>query len=78
MKRKTALRLIIASGILILLGGGGCFFVSLQKGESAIGSAVLVGIPSLIALGVAVILGLVGVIALPFARRDDGGEKQDT
>jgi hypothetical protein len=70
MRRITAQRFLIASGILALLGGGSCFlaFNVPRLGDNG---PILVGLSGLGALGIAVILFLVGVIGLLTSRRDN-------
>jgi hypothetical protein len=70
MRRKTAQRFLIASGILVLVGGGSCFLVcnNAPIARSSSGGFVF---SSLIALGIAAILGLLGLIGLFSSRRDN-------
>jgi hypothetical protein len=73
MRRRTAQRFLIASGILLLLGGGSCFLSVgpyLLPGRAANWMAPLFAISGLGALGIAAILGLIGLIGLIIRRRE--------
>jgi hypothetical protein len=72
MKRKTAQHILMAAGILALLGGGSCF-LSLNppvSGEARLGWGIIGGIAGVGALLLAVILGIVGLIGFVISRRD--------
>jgi hypothetical protein len=64
IKRKTSQRLLTASGILALLGGGSCFFAFSPpvSGEAALGWAIFGGFGGLGAFVIASILGIIGLI----------------
>jgi len=65
MKRTTAQRFVVASGILALLGGGTCF-LSINppvSGDKGLAWAILGGLFGIGALVVAVILGIIGLIS---------------
>jgi hypothetical protein len=59
MRRKTAQGFLIASGIMLLLGGGLCLTDPLKFGIIGLG-----------ALGIAPILFLIGLAGIIFQRRD--------
>jgi hypothetical protein len=69
MKIKTAQRFLIASGILVLLGGGSCL-IATDKDIDGLDQAILFGFSGLGALGIAVILGIIGLIGLIIRRRE--------
>ena len=62
MKRTTAQRLLVATGILALLSGGSCFF-----GSAGFYELILLGFLGFI---ITVVLGIAGLICLAFSRRD--------
>ena len=73
MRRKTAQRFLIASGILVLVGGGSCFLSVgpyLLPGRAVSWITPLFAISGLGAFGIAVILGLIGLGGLIFSRRE--------
>jgi hypothetical protein len=77
MKIKTAQRFLIASGILVLLGGGSCLIATDTIPLGTLGSrdglerAIPFGISGLGMFGIAAILFLIGLIGLVFSRREN-------
>jgi hypothetical protein len=75
MKRKTAQRFLIASGILLLIGGGSCFAAFNGYGgpdtSDGYGPGFFSGFFGIGALTIAFILGIIGLIGLIVSRREN-------
>lgn len=63
MRRTTAQRLLMVSGVLALLGGGTCYFsINPPHIGDALGWGILGGLAGIGLLLIAVILGIVGLV----------------
>jgi hypothetical protein len=76
MRCRTAQRSLIASGILLILGGGSCAIVTdtipigMFQGQRGMGNAIVLGFSGIGMLGIAVILGFIGLIGFINSKQD--------